>query len=227
MNDEEQTLENAYLRWQFDQFSPFVGQRVAEIGCGSGHYLPFLKDTKRYLGLESRSQRREDLLKLKWPENAKLAKNPDILTHGAVRELKNHRIQTIICVNHLASMEEDWLAMKNMIRALPPEGHLCLIVPAMPCLDGPLDQAEGFLRRYSRRSLCHIIHEDEPIEIVRCHYFDLMGAVERFCDVRVFRRRSKPSDLNHRKVNKIVSMIERVSRPPFGLSIVLVLKKVK
>jgi 2-polyprenyl-3-methyl-5-hydroxy-6-metoxy-1,4-benzoquinol methylase len=38
-----------YFRWQMRQFSPYIGNRVGDVGCGLGNFAELLLDRELYL----------------------------------------------------------------------------------------------------------------------------------------------------------------------------------
>src|SRR5262249_45173342 len=45
-------MNRAYCRWQLDQFAPYFGQRVLEIGCGVGGIIDLLGPRELIYGLD-------------------------------------------------------------------------------------------------------------------------------------------------------------------------------
>jgi SAM-dependent methyltransferase len=210
-----------YIEWQFEQFKPHVGRRLADVGCGLGNFTNLLLDRDLYLGIDLD----EELL-------AELRRNydhspivetlvMDATSAAFVDVLHNRSIDTIICANVIEHIRDDRLAVANMIRALPVGGHLCLLVPAMPFLFGTLDELDGHFRRYTRCSLIERF-DGLPADLVRAYYFNFVGVPGWFVKGRVLKQATHTDD-NYKIMNAllpIVRPLERFCSPPIGMSVI-------
>src|SRR6185503_15783204 len=129
-------LARPYFQWQFDQFSPYLGSRVADVGCGLGNFTPFLKDKSCYVAFEPDQELAREFQSLHQSDNIHLAKNPDITNPASVEEMQQYGIDSILCVNVLEHIENDQLAMKNLVSSVSAGGRVCLLVPALQFLYG-------------------------------------------------------------------------------------------
>src|SRR6185503_6185248 len=68
-------------------------------------------------------------------------------------------------------------------------GHLCLFVPARPEIYAPIDQDFGHHRRYRLRELRRKL-ELAGLEVVRLHYFNLVGYFAWWLNFCVRKQRS-------------------------------------
>ena len=66
-------------------------------------------------------------------------------------------------------------AIKNLIAALTPGGHLLLNIPAL-ILYNDLDRLAGHIRRYDKRSIKKLL-EGKRVEIVELYYFNPVGGI--------------------------------------------------
>lgn len=216
-----------YLEWQLDQFRPYLGQRILEIGCGIGslisrlgpreliHGVDVEEDVLRYTTerFKDRPECRFDLVDLSSAEHA-----PDSLSHT--------QFDSILCVNVLEHIQDDLLALRRMEQLVVPGGHLALLVPAHPALYGPYDELDGHYRRYSRSDLLSLIRHTQW-QVVRCHSFNCVGAIGWWLKYR-WRRRAMHGETEFRGMTAIVPVmriLERWFPPPFGLSLVAILRR--
>jgi glycosyltransferase involved in cell wall biosynthesis len=146
-------------RWDFDKFRPFVGSRVLETGCGIGNFAELLLDRPRLIcadGTEffvEMTRRRFGHL-----ENIRVLK-ADIGDPSCELDLRDERIDTVVCLNMLEHIDHEAPALKRFYDLLEPGGKLIVMVPANPALMSPCDKALGHRRRYSRESLCAVLTE--------------------------------------------------------------------
>ncbi|MBI3565995.1 MAG: hypothetical protein HY079_12415, partial [Elusimicrobia bacterium] len=118
---------------------------------------------------------------------------------------------------------------KHMIDGLAPGGHVCLLVPAHPFLYGSLDALDHHYRRYTKDSLRALVDKAGVgrVEWVDLYHFNALAAFGWFLKGRVLKE-TKQEDENWAVMNAVlpfVSRAEKLIRPPFGLSLVAVLRR--
>ncbi len=111
-----------------------------------------------------------------------------------------------------------------MAAVLPPGAPIFVLVPAFPVLYGEHDRADHHFRRYTKHSLTKTV-APLPIEIESHYYMNLPGFFAWFLVVRLMRRRLSEEGIGlyDRLIPGIRRVEERV-RPPFGQSLVAVLR---
>jgi len=218
-------INRPYLHWQVEQFLPYLGQRVLEIGCGVGGIINLLGHRELIYGLDVEA---------------------DVLTYAAERfrgrpecrfalcdvtagpsewplELQTQRFDSVICVNVLEHIDDDIAALRRMEQFLVPGGTLALLVPAHQALYGPYDKLDGHFRRYGKAHLQRLLRQT-GLEPLRLRYFNSVGAAGWWVQYKLLRR-SIHGEGQFGIMNRILPalrQLERVIPPPFGLSLVAV-----
>jgi 2-polyprenyl-3-methyl-5-hydroxy-6-metoxy-1,4-benzoquinol methylase len=218
-------LERPYFKWQLQQFAAYIGQRIGDIGCGLGNFVEFFREKELYLSFEPDKELASEFELLPKTKNVRLAINGDICTSEAVEEMRANKLDTIICINVLEHIKNDKCALSNMVNGVIPNGHICILVPAFSWLYGTFDKL-GHYRRYSKEDLLRIIKELN-VRLIKCYYMNLLGGLGWFFKARVIKEK-RPRNENYKIINMLLPMIsflEGIIKPPFGLSLVMVLKK--
>ena len=220
-------LAKPYFRWQIRQFYPFLGSRIGDVGCGIGNFAGFFKDKDLlYIGFEPEKELAEEFKHSHAGGGVRLSVNGDICTDEAASEIKANRLDTILCINVLEHIEDDKRALFNIASGISRDGYICIIVPAFMCLYGSLDALDGHYRRYSKKQLFFMV-KDLDIDVVKCYYMNFMGALGWFIKGRVFKEK-RHGDTNYLIGHLLIpfmSFAERIVKPAFGLSLVMVLRK--
>ncbi len=219
-------LAAPYFRWQFEQFEPHIGRRVADIGCGLGNLTRFMLDRELYVGVDPDYELLGEMERRYGDMKNVEALSGDIVDPRCRDLLIGKKLDTIICVNVLEHIKDDTLALKNMASALPSGGTLCLLVPAMPSIFGTLDRLDGHVRRYSKRDLSRKLCS-LPLTIVKFHYFNFMGAFGWWWKGRVLKK-ERQSNSDYKLMNLFIPLMSRMEKalaPPLGLSLVAVAKR--
>ena len=140
-------------RWILQQFSPYVGARVLEAGCGIGNFTELLLDRERLICLDNDPLYVEMLnWRLGHLENVR-TQMFDLSDTAAYGELGSERIDTIVCLNVLEHLGPDEQVLRAYYDLLEPGGHAIILVPAHPSLFSPCDEALGHFRRYTHPEL--------------------------------------------------------------------------
>jgi SAM-dependent methyltransferase len=215
-----------YAGWILDQFAPYIGRVVLEVGFGHGGYRHFLPSSVRYIGVDidaasvERAQQR-------YPEDEFL--RWDVTDRSLVGRLRAERVDTVLCVNVLEHLADDSAAVGNLFEVLSPGGHLLIFVPAFQFLYTDLDRMAGHVRRYRRRDLQKIVSGSG--RLVWWRYFNSVGGIGWWVN-GLFRHDS----LNAPAVNQQIESFDRYLVPVarlvdqltgrfFGQSLVCVVEK--
>jgi SAM-dependent methyltransferase len=178
-----------FNRWMYDRLSPWIGQRVLEVGSGIGNISQFFADRERVVLTDTEPWYRERL-RDRFGGRPRLTVAEVALPHGT-EALGSETFDTIVCLNVLEHIEDDRGSLAAVRRLLAPGGNLVLLVPALPFLYGTLDRALGHYRRYTRRSLRERFRE-AGLALRHLEYFNLAGMPGWWFAGRVLRRRLIP-----------------------------------
>ncbi len=215
-----------YFKWQAQLISDYVGERVADVGCGLGSFAEIYKNKEIFLAFDSDESVREELRKRDNTGNFVMAQSGNICDEESVLELIENSIDTIICFNTLEHIADDEHAAANMVKGIQSGGHICIIVPALQFIYGTLDVFDGHYRRYSKKKLLNLV-ENLPVNVELLHYMNMIGSFGWFLKSRIIKEKKYKSE--NFKINAalvpVISVLERWIKPPFGLSLVFVLRK--
>ena len=220
-----------YFAWQFAQFAPHVGRRVVDVGCGLGSFVPhFLEHgIEGYWGVEPDADLRKRFAERHRDSRARLTAATDATNPELAEEMKALDIDTCFSVNVLEHIERDDLALRHMIEGTKTGGSICLLVPAHPFLYGSLDALDHHFRRYTKTTLRDLVARagGEAVAWVDLYHFNALAAFGWFLKGRVLKE-TKQADENYALMNAVlplVSRVEKLARPPFGLSLIAILRR--
>jgi SAM-dependent methyltransferase len=221
-------LSKPYIQWQFRQFRPYLGRRIADVGCGLGNFTESLLDRDLYLGIDLDLELLGELKK-DYGGNPRVHTTQLDLTSAAVpATLRKHAIDTILCVNVIEHIENDDVAVRHLMESLPLGGYLCLLVPALPFLYGSLDSLDGHYRRYTRKTLLKRVR-DLPVDVVRLYYFNFVGVPGWLLKGRILKQKHHTND-NYAVMNAVLPLVEPLERlipPPIGMSVIGIFRQRK
>jgi 2-polyprenyl-3-methyl-5-hydroxy-6-metoxy-1,4-benzoquinol methylase len=134
-----------YLDWIADSCRPYLGQRVLEVGAGTGSVTARFADGREVHAIE------RDEWCFKEMEQ-RFANNPKVSVRRAdLVELAEHgeRFDSAVMINVLEHIEDDVAALVLLRRLLSPGGRVVLYVPALNGMYGKFDRRAGHYRRYA------------------------------------------------------------------------------
>jgi SAM-dependent methyltransferase len=216
-----------YMDWILNAFGPYLCGPVLEIGVGHGSYASELRAHGPYMGvdvdIESVAEARERFPDLDFAV-------ADITNPAFTETLAGSEFRSVVCLNVLEHIQDHGQAVKNLARALACDGHLLVIVPALPALYNDLDRLAGHHRRYRRDEVGDLMVQ-AGLELVRADYFNPVGGLGWWAN-RFMRHRS----LNDTAVNSQISLFDRwlvpisrgldpVTRTLFGQSVLAIGRK--
>jgi SAM-dependent methyltransferase len=211
-----------YYRWITDQFAPFLGPRVIEVGAGIGTVASLLLErpaVRRLIAIEPAANT-FPILADRFRGDSRVEVIQGVLGEVPVPEAVN----TVIAVNVLEHVRDDEGFVRAAQEAVMPDGHLLLFVPAMPAIYGALDDSFGHFRRYTKESLGSILRAC-GWDVVRLSYANLPGVVAWLMASKVLRKRTigrASVRVYDRLVFPLVSRLEAKWEPFIGQSLLAV-----
>jgi SAM-dependent methyltransferase len=210
-----------YNRWIYDRVRDGLGQRVLEIGCGTGTITSFLVDRQLVVGIDvvddyvrSTTDRYRD------------RPNVVILRHDlteSIEPLGGYHFDSAVSVNVFEHIANDEAAMKAVYTLLEPGGTFTVLVPSHPALLGPFDRDIGHHRRYTKSELRRKL-ESSGFLVERIRRSNPVGALGWLINVRLLGlRRLRGANLFDQLVPAL-SVVDRVELP-LGLSLIAVARK--
>ncbi|MBI1762635.1 MAG: class I SAM-dependent methyltransferase [Acidobacteria bacterium] len=148
------------------EYVPPAGQRVYDVGCGTGALLESLQ--RRDYWVAGSDLRAEGLQAVK--QNLPAVR----LVQADATQLpwQSESFDTVLLLDVLEHVN-DCAALRELYRILQPGGRLILTVPALPWLWSYRDEAAGHLRRYTRRQLRAVLNES-GFEVRQIRYYQFL-----------------------------------------------------
>jgi len=212
-----------YNEWLGKRLRAHLGRRVLEVGAGIGTITrQILPGRELIIALEAEAAYARQLLGT-FADNPRVRVLDSSVERTNWGELANERLDSILLSNVLEHIEDDAAAIRNFRAVLPIGGTIVILVPALPCLFGSLDEAVGHYRRYLPESLREVI-QGNGFRIARLEWMNLLGIPGWFLNGRLLRRRVIPA--NQLRVYDsfapIMAQVESLFRLPIGLSLLVV-----
>ncbi|MCP4708841.1 MAG: class I SAM-dependent methyltransferase [Planctomycetes bacterium] len=216
-----------YNHWLYSNISRYVGERVLEVGSGTGNITYFMRDKRQVVSLEpDEASVREARHRFAGFTNIEIINMT--LKGYSLNQHNFDAFDTTVCINVLEHIEDDVEALVCLRKHLAPGGMVVIIVPALPVLFGSLDRAFGHYRRYQRRSL-HLQFQEIGLTVVKSFYMNLTGALGWFLHSRILHHQQLNSKTARRfdKLAPYLKKTESILKPPIGQSLIMVGKRNK
>ena len=227
LEDQRQmTRARNYFAWQSRLVARELGQRVVEVGCGIGNFTGMLLDRELVVALD-REEACVQLLRQRYPGRHNLRVLTCETSSRAFRELARLRPDSVVCVNVLEHIEDDGAALRDMASILIPGGVVVLLVPAFAALYGPIDRNLGHYRRY-RRGALSTLASAAGLGLRKVHYVNAAGFFGWWVNARILRRQAQSDGqiaFFDRFLVPVLSALEAAVKPPFGQSLLAVLRR--
>ncbi len=214
-----------YNQWIFEQFSDYLGNRVLEVGSGTGNITAFLCASRCEVLATDVVPAYRHQLQRNFEGRSNVRVGIFDLTKAAPSDVVEKPFDTVVCLNVLEHIEDDAFALDQINRALLPGGTLALLVPAHRVLYGEFDSAVGHFRRYERKELSQkLIAAGFSIE--EMNFFSIAATLPWLINGRILKRAFLPTGQT-RLANSLVPLLklERFIGPPFGLSLIAIARK--
>lgn len=222
-----------YSDWMYRTYSKWVGKKIFDVGAGMGRMVPYYLPQAEKIVATDIFQKQVDYMNNKFRDYSVFtAKKVDLLTDN-LDEFKQS-FDTVLCINVLEHLEDDWQAIKKMYSLLEPGGHLIIMVPAFQKLYCQLDKNVSHYRRYDRNVLKNMASELE-MKVAYNGYFNALGIIPYYLKGKRHKgtRGSFSSSLNENNsriynfASVVLEPIERCFPPRCGLSEIIIIRKGK
>ncbi len=219
-----------YHRWILDEFRPYLGDRLVEVGAGTGSFTELLLEhrPRTIAAIEPSGMYTlllENIAKFRTASTVKAYQA--IFTQVASKIKETDNPDSIIYVNVLEHIEDDTRELSAVYETLAQKGRLFVFVPALPALYGNFDREVGHFRRYVKSDLQKKCN-DAGFRILKSSYFDLAGIIPWWIKYQVL----KASTLDQGSIRlydkfavPITRAIESAINPPIGKNILLIAAK--
>lgn len=219
-----------YYNWIMTLFAPHLGQRIMEIGAGTGTFSRLLAahPSVTSLVLVEPDPRLNVRLRQDFADDARVTVVPSVIEELTAGMLASWQIDSIVMVNVLEHLEDDAAVLRTLRAALPVGGKILTFSPAFPMLFSAFDASAGHFRRYTRKTL-HSAFAKAGLEIVESCYFNLPG----FFVWLIMMRLLGTSHFGKGRVSlfncaiPLIQAVEKYWAPPVGQSIVAITVKVE
>lgn len=220
-----------YSKWMYDVYSDYIGKSVFDVGAGMGRMVDFyIREVEKVTATDI-FQEQVDFMNKRFEQYLYFhAELVDILK-DALEEYEG-KFDTVLCINVLEHLLDDYKAVGNMKYILRDGGVLILMVPAFQKLYCRLDSAVNHYRRYDPGRLVDIA-EKNRMEIIRHHYFNILGIIPYWLKGKSRKGQAGSFSLSLNESNSriynfaagIMEPIEKRFPPGIGLTEVIILRK--
>lgn len=222
---EAMSFARRYHEWILSLFRPFLGERVAEVGAGSGNFSALLlrEPIRQLVAIEPSTEMFERLTEAT-ASDTRVERQNDFFSE--VSEAYPSYFDSIVYVNVLEHVERDAEELTHVHQALRPGGHACIFVPALPWLYSEHDASIGHFRRYTRRELLTRM-KGAGFEIVRTRYFDIAGILPWLILMKILRKKPAAGSVSiyDTFIVPVSRVLESLVPPPIGKNLVVVGRK--
>ena len=213
-----------YCRWIMRYFAPYLGERVVEIGAGTGTFSELLLNSERTadLALFEVAPNLFPLLRQRFADR-------DVGLHfGAFDPTAlEGPADSIVLVNVLEHILDDAVLLSQIHASLRSGGTLLLFVPALMWNYGSLDKAFEHHRRYSKGGLVKKLRA-AGFRVKQARYVNIMGIASWFLAGKLLRQTTlRPAQVRwyDRWIVPWSFKLEQICEPPLGQSLLVVAVK--
>lgn len=207
-------------RWYFSKFADRVRGEVLELGSGIGNISGLIAEAADTLLATEIEGSYVESLRERFAETPHVSVARFDLEGPLPAAVAERTFDTVLSMNVIEHVADDLGAVVRVASRLKPGGWMLTYVPAMPFAHGPMDDALGHHRRYTRRSFGRLM-EDAGLVVDRLEYMNVLGLAGWWVNNKVLRRRlPDPSQVGvFERLMPLVRLEDHV-RVPLGLGVV-------
>ena len=219
-----------YSKWIYHMYEKYIGKEVLDIGGGVGTAISFYIDKAERVVATELFENQVNIMNKRFGNYQYFkAIQADIMKDDFSAYDK---FDTIILINVLEHIEDDRKALANMKKLLKDSGTIIICVPAMPGLYCYMDKNVGHYRRYTKGEL-RVKAKRAELQVIEDKYMNFMGILPYWIKGKLKKDNggsfSTSIDEGESKLysiaTSILEPIERVIKPPIGISEFIILTK--
>lgn len=219
-----------YHRWILSLFKPYLGERIVEVGAGTGSFSELLLEQRlQSLSLvEPSTDMYQQLCRHMESASPTVKTYNDIFENVADQIRSTERPDSIIYINVLEHIEDDVHELSVINKTLDAGGRLLIFVPAFRWLYGSYDRQINHFRRYTRTEL-----EQKCVaagfKVIASRYFDLLGVLPWWVKYRLMQSKNmEPGAVKFydQRIVPIAKSLESRVTPPLGKNVLLIAERV-
>ncbi len=213
-----------YNRWVWERIAPYVGQRVLEVGAGSGAMTRFLYGRELIVATDKETPYVDRLRNAFRRRPGILVDRVDLESDDAL-ELVSQNFDTVTMINALEHTVDDVGALRRAHDLLQPGGRVIVFGPAGKSLFGSMDRAVGHQRRYEKDELIAKLRE-AGFEVEHVSFQNRIARLAWWLNAKLLGRKALPSGQS-RIFDRLVPLFRAVEgeNPSNGLSLIAVGRK--
>ena len=222
---EAMSFAQNYHKWVLEEFAPYLGDRVAEVGGGTGNFSEFLLSTNiRQLVVFEPSDNMFTLLKKKFEHKSNVQTINAFLEDQSYQY--NNTVDSVCYVNVLEHIKDDRAALYHAYQILRSKGHVLIFAPALSFLYSELDKKVGHYRRYSKKELIEVV-TSVGFSIKRVKYFDMAGIIPWYIAFVLLKSTTTGDNVSlyDKLIVPIMKKVEAIIKPIIGKSLIVIGQK--
>jgi SAM-dependent methyltransferase len=176
-----------FTGWMADVIRPYIGDRVLEVGAGTGNMSVHLMPRALYWATDVNPHYLEYLLTLRATRPYMQVAYTNAIEAQSFPD--GQSFDTVVCLNVVEHIEDDVATLRNILSMLEDGGRAIVLVPCGPWLYGTLDEVLGHFRRYTQPQLVAVA-ERAGFHVERILKFNRPGVAAWWLNGRILRRRT-------------------------------------
>jgi SAM-dependent methyltransferase len=219
-----------YHNWILDEFRPFLGVNIVEVGSGTGSFSKLLlREKPEVLNLVEPSEMftylKQNISQIETAAQTSFYQAIFAEVRDTIAERK--KPDSIIYVNVMEHIEDDLAEFEMIYDTLAPGGRCFIFVPALMSLYGEFDRKIGHFRRYRKVEIeekCAVA----GFKILKSKYFNFAGIFPWYVKYKLLKSDSLESGAVTAYDKYAVPIIRRVESYltfPLGSNILLIAEK--
>ena len=219
-----------FNNWMYNTIKPYCSGKILEIGSGIGNISKYFLDDNQNITLSDIRQNYVDILKKQFQDQSSLndVMLVDIVDPDFDTKYAQHlgTFDSIYALNIVEHVKDDKLAIANCKKLLKPGGNLVILVPAYQKLYNLFDEELEHYRRYTMKSLDHIMTENN-LKIQKHQYFNFIGIFGWWFTGNILKKKTIPGGQMklYNSLVPIFKIIDKIILNKAGLSVISVGKK--